>query len=104
MALQQGKCHGSVFVPGRVLTPGDVLSLTIFNLVIDAVCREVEKYAEEKWGTVMRDEILSVYYEDRGYIGNWRPEVTQAVTDKMVELFYQLVLKANVGKTKGMVS
>lgn len=48
MELHQGRCYGEILTPTQGVTQGDTISPTIFNIVVDAVFKEVSFQVNQK--------------------------------------------------------
>ena len=79
IALRMGSSYGEKIHPGRGVTQGDILSPTIFNIVIDAVCREVESMGKASEEKEVWDNFLCVYYADDGYLGSTDRHTVQRI-------------------------
>jgi hypothetical protein len=67
--------HSDVFEARRGVTQGDVPSPTIFNVVVDAVCRagaaeESDSMAMLTDGGNVISEFVSIFYADDGLLGS----------------------------------
>jgi hypothetical protein len=84
----------------RGTTQGDIVSPTIFNILVDAVIREwyhqlqIENLAET---------VGAIFYADDGHLYSTNADALQRATDLIVKLFERMGLQANPNKTKAMV-
>ena len=97
--------YGEAFKGARGVTQGDLISPTIFNVVVDAVVIHWVKMAldeEEKKGNEGRHQAALLYAED-GMISSSNPRWIQLAFNSLVSLFERVGLRTNVGKTVSMV-
>jgi hypothetical protein len=99
VAKQQGY-HGQPFWLERGTTQGDIVSPTIFNIVVDAVVRA--------WYHTLNlegiaNDIQAIFYADDGHIYSNDPDALQRAVDLIVDLFQCVGLKTNPTKTKAMI-
>jgi hypothetical protein len=99
VAKQQGY-HGRPFRSERGTTQGDIISPTIFNIIVDAVVRA--------WYHTLNLEgiannIQAIFYADDGHIYSNDPDALQQAVDLIVDLFQCMGLKTNPTKTKAMI-
>jgi hypothetical protein len=93
---RQGGYYGQPISSDRGVTQGDVVSPTIFNIVVDAVIREWRFHD-------IAQAILAIFFADDGRLdGVIGPEV-QGSLDLLTDLFARMGLKMNAAKTKSMV-
>ena len=90
------------------MTQGDLLSYTIFNVVVGAVVRHwvnvMAEIADKQSGHGQEGRHQnSLFYADDGMVVLSDPRWLQGVFTTLVGLFDRVVLKTNVGKTVGMV-
>jgi hypothetical protein len=99
VARQQGY-YGQPFKAERGTTQGDIVSPTIFNIIVDAVVREwyVRLDTEN-----LSDKVQAIFYADDGHLYGTDADALQRATDIIVELFQRIRLQANPTKTKAMV-
>ena len=108
MVARSGSYYRSTFQGARVVTQGDLLSPTTFNVVVDAVVRH--------WVTVIIDDAeergdrgqegrhqAALFYTENGMIASSDPRWIQGAFNNLVGLFYMVSLRTNVGKTVSMV-
>ena len=108
MVARAGGYYGTAFHGAHGVTQGDLLSPTIFNVVVDAVVRNwvmvviagVEERSEH--GHEVRHQ-AALFYADYGMVALADPCWLQDAFNTLVGLFYRVVLRTNVGKTVGMV-
>ena len=107
MVARAGGYYGKGFKGGRVVTQGDPLSPTIFNVVVDAVVRhwvtiamaEAEKRRER--GREGRHQ-AALFYADDGMLASSDPQWPQWAFTQLVGLFDRVGLNTNSGKTVSM--
>lgn len=102
VAIKQSGFYGKAFSPGRGVIQGDVLSPTLFNLVIDTIVRQLCSEIDEN--ETGRIQSMCVFYADDGYLGGTNPNEVQQMTNKATSMFETLGLAANATKTKAMVN
>ena len=107
MVARAGGYYGKGFKGGRVVTQGDPLSPTIFNVVVGAVVRhwvklsveEAEKRGER--GKEGRHQ-AALFYADDSMVASSNPRWLQWAFNTLVRLFDRVGLQTNVGKTVRM--
>ena len=108
VVARAGGYYREAFKGDRVMTKGDPLSPTIFNLVVDAVVRhwvmmalaESEKRGER--GSKGRHQ-ADLFYADDSMVAFSDPRWIQWSFDTLVSLFDRVGLRTNVRKTVSMV-
>ena len=85
------------FPVGRGVRCGDISSPVIFNIVIDAIIRDVDA------DPTLVEALLEMFYADDGILADKDPEKVQTLTDAFTERFARVGLKMNDKKTKTMV-
>ena len=107
VAARQEQYHGEAFKPTRGVTQGDIVSPTIFNIVVDAIVRywfsiisEDREDVETLGIRVQEKQVL--FYADDGLTASRDPKWLQEAFDVLVGLFERVGLKTNVLKTKSM--
>jgi hypothetical protein len=98
LVSKQGGFYGEPFDVGRGVRCGDVDSPIIFNIVIDAIIRDIEVCRPEETATA--DQL---FYADDGAIMDTDPDKVQRLTDDYTERFSRVGLMMNDKKTKAMV-
>ena len=103
-----GGYHGPAFDANRGVTQGDIVSPTIFNVVVDAIIRywllivSDEGYgAFEGLGDRIR-KLQALFYADDGLLASRSSEFLQRAFDCLIGLFERVGLKTNTSKTKAM--
>ena len=108
MVAGAGGYYRTAFKEEIGVTQGDPLSPTIFNVVVDAVvCHwvtDVIADAEER-GELVKEgrHQAALLYADDGIVASSDPQWLQGVFNTLVGLFDRVGLRANFGKTVGMV-
>ena len=108
MVAQACGYYGTYFQVGRGVMQGDLLSPTIFNVVVDAVVRHwvtgfiAESEARGDLGQEGRHQ-AALFYADNVMVAAVDPVWLQGAFNALVGLFDRLGLRTNVGKTFGMV-
>jgi hypothetical protein len=97
---------GTPFTASRGVRQGDVVSPIIFNVVVDAVVREWERYSLEADmdNNQMEPTVTAKFYADDGLLASHDAERVQQGLDKFTELFLRVGLKMNATKTVVMIS
>ena len=108
MVEKEGGYYGSEFKLSRDVTQGDLLSPTIFNVVVDTVVRHwvtvMVDSAEERSGCGQEGRHQnSLFYADYGMDVSSDPRWLQGGFIALVGLFDRVGLKTNVRKTVVMV-
>jgi hypothetical protein len=99
VARQQGY-HGEPIRTERGTTQGDIISPTIFNVVIDAIVHEWHHRLEAEG---LSNTVQAIFYADDGHLYSNDANALQRATNIMTELFETIGLKTNPDKTKSMV-
>jgi hypothetical protein len=99
VARQQGY-YGTPFQSERGTTQGDIVSPTIFNIVVDAVVRA---WHHEMDIQGFSNHVRAIFYADDGLLYSTDADKLQQATELMVDLFERMGLQANPDKTKAMV-
>ena len=94
---KQAEFFGDPFQATRSVTQGDVISPTIFNMVIDAVLHAWER----DMGTIGE---TTIFYADDGYFASCDAETLQTAVDRFAELVAKVGLTVNPTKTKSMIT
>ena len=104
----KGRYYSSLFKVHQGVTHGDLLSLTIFTMMVDAVIRhwvamvEVDEAVLDRF--VWEVQCLAVFfYADEELITSPRPAQIQSALDVLTGLFGVVVLYTNVDKMVGML-
>ena len=104
---QQSGYHGKAFWTSRGITQGDIISPTIFNIVVDAVVcywlSQVDGEGSKITGlgqTVTKK--LTIFYVDDGLVVARDHEWLQHAIDVLSGLFKWVGLRTNINKTKCM--
>lgn len=95
MTKRQENCYGNPFEVGRGVTQGDIVSTTIFNIIVDAMVHVVQQEI---------GEVYCLYYDDDGLISRTNRYKVQNAIDLTSTLFQSFGLQMNVEKMKAMVS
>ena len=98
MVPRQAGYHGRPFVAERGVRAGDVISPTVFNVLVDAILRQWE-YAHRP--TPLSE--LALFYVDDGAITGTDAQRVQASLDLIARGFESFGLTMNAAKTKFMV-
>jgi hypothetical protein len=83
----------------RGTTQGDIISPTIFNIVVDAVVRTWFHRLETEG---LAEKVQVIFNADDGYLYSHNADALQRSTEKIVDLFECMGLKTNPNKTKVM--
>ena len=108
MMARAGGYYRDAFKGARGVTQGDLLSPTIFNMLVDAVVRHWVTMALEKAekrgerGKGGRHQ-AALFYADDGMVALSDPRWIQWAFNALVSLFERVGLRTNVGKTVSMV-
>ena len=108
MVARAGGYYGAAFKGSLVVTQGDPLSPTIFNVVVNVVLSHWVTVMVE--GTEERGELgkegrhnNALFYADDGMVASSDPQWIQGAFSTLVGLFGRVGLRNNFGKTVGMV-
>ena len=108
MVARSGGYYGKAFKGERGFMQGDLLSLTIFNVVVDVVVRHWvnglvdEAEGKEETGRDVRHQ-SAVFYADNGMVVLSDPSWLQGEFSALVAIIDRVGLLTNVGKTVSMV-
>jgi hypothetical protein len=91
---------GDPFKSERGTTQGDIISPTIFNIIVDAIVRAWYHQLESE---NLSDKVWAVFYADDGHIYSNDAEALQRALEIIVQLFERMGLQTNPTKTKAMV-
>ena len=97
MVPRQAGYYGRPFVAERGVRAGDVISPTVFNVLVDAVLRQWD-YAHRPTPV----EEMALFYVDDGAIAGTDPRRVQASIDLIARGFASFGLVMNADKTKFM--
>ena len=108
MVARAGGYYGKVFKGEIGVTQGDLLSPTIFNVVVDTVVQHwvagVISDAEAREDLEQEGQHQAVlFYSDNGMVASSDPLWLQGAFNTLVGLFDRVGLRENVRKTVGMV-
>jgi hypothetical protein len=99
VARQQGY-YGDPFKSKRGTTQGNIISPTIFNIIVDAIVRAWYHQLESE---NLSDKVRAVFFADDGHIYSNDAEALQRALEIIVQLFERMGLQTNPTKTKAMV-
>ena len=74
--VRKGKYFGKQFHPTRGVTQGDIVSPTLFNLIVDFVLKSIHK------GLNTSVKTIALFYADDGAISGSDPFEVQTITIK----------------------
>ena len=105
--VRQNDYFGDPLRPTRGVTQGDIVSPTVFNIVVDAIVRHwlaltVDDGSETNGRGVSVRELLVLFYADDGLIASRNPEWLEWALNELSRLFESVGLKTNLEKTKAM--
>ena len=95
---KQQQFYGKAFKAERGVRQGDIVSPTIFNIVIDAIIRNAYKMLE----SLGDDDIIVQFYADDGIIGGKDYDRVQMIMDKITNDLLSFGLVMNIAKTEAM--
>ena len=108
IVARQAGFYGEPFHPSRGTTQGDMLSPTLFNIVVDAVVRywlSVISEGDEEtggFGHGVRNR-LALFYADDSLVASTNHEWLQVALPHLSSAFARVGLLTNTDKTKAMV-
>jgi hypothetical protein len=105
---QQQGYHSNPINSGRGTTQRDIISPTIFNIVVDAIVRDwYHTNSTREDDTQEMDRIwntpASIFYADDGNLYSLSADTLQIATNHIVNLFSRMGLETNTAKTKAMI-
>ncbi len=95
---KQSGFYGKPFKATRGVRQGDIMSPTIFNIIVDAVIREWENNSAAN-----QNFVENLFYADDGLIMSEYPEEAQTTLNFFTDGFARIGLKMNEVKTEAMV-
>ena len=105
MATRQNSFHGPAFPTTRCKTQGGLVSLTLFNVVVNNVIRiwldmtvEDQRVAHDKMGETI-GRCLAVFYAENGMVVSHESEWLQNEMNVLVGIFRSYGLETNVAKS-----
>jgi hypothetical protein len=107
VVAKQGGHFGVAFPATRGVTQGDIVSPTIFNIVVDAIVRHwltlvLDDGSEVNgFGRMVREQLV-LFYADDGLLAARNHLWLQMALSRLCELFERVGLRTNVQKTKTM--
>ena len=96
MTTRQNKYYGKPFMAERRVRKGDIISPTIFNIVVDAIIRDCEQM-------MINQDVFIQFYADDGFIGGLDNDKVQVMLNIMEENFKKVGLLMNNIKTESMI-
>ena len=105
---KMGRFYGRTSGTERRVTQGDLVSPTIFKILVDTVLRVVlieicgSQEAQHWLGWEAGDHNI-VLYADNGHIAGYNPIWVQTMLTVVVRMFERVGLQTNLGKTKSML-
>ena len=109
MVCRASSNYGQPFKAGRGVTQGGPLSAKLFNILVDAVVREMFRQLKEEGGYEEAEvaELLAtffaIFYVDDAYLASRDARFLQHALDILVKLFEQVGLQCNTTKTQTMI-
>ena len=101
MVPKRGGRFGQFITTTRGVRQGDIISPTLFNVLVDAVLR-LERERLREAGLSEAQLPLLQYYADDGLIAGIGPDGVQASLDAVVDIFERFGIEVNIRKTKWM--
>ena len=108
VVAKQSGFFGEAFPATRGVTQGDIVSPTLFNIVVDAVVRYwlFTMGLDEDSTTGLRHNVQArqvLFYADDGLVGSTSADWLQQAFDELIAIFDRVGLRTNPTKTKVMV-
>jgi hypothetical protein len=101
---RQSGYYGQHFIGERGTTQGDIISGTLFNILIDAIIRHwYEEVSLIETVGIARPDTHLMWYVDDSKLSGHDPLVIQQALDLLVDLFARTVMQDNTRKTKTMI-
>lgn len=97
---RQQNYYGSPFRSERGTTQGDMISPTIFNIVVDAIVRAWYHQLDQEG---LSDVVGAIFYADDGHLYSHDADALEQATSIIVDLFKRMGLKTNTTKTKALI-
>ena len=101
--------YGQPFKAGRGVTQGGPLSAKLFNILVDAIVRELfwslkeeGDYKEAELEELMAT-FFTIFYVDDAYLASRDAEFLQRALDIIIGLFERVGLEINTKKTQTMI-
>ena len=101
--------YGQPFKAGRGVTQGGPLSAKLFNILVDAVVRELFRLLREEgdYEEAELEELMAtffaIFYIDNAYLASRDAEFLQRALDIITELFERVGLLTNTKMTQTMI-
>jgi hypothetical protein len=107
VARQQGY-YSHPIASERGTTQGDIVSPTIFNIVVDAVVRAWYHSNTQAHSNLHGEQTLwnipeAIFYADDGNLYSTCAATLQIATEQIVDMFMRMGLMTNANKTKAMI-
>jgi retron-type reverse transcriptase len=96
LILKQHQYYSQAMQTSRGVRQGDIMSPTLFNIMVDAVVREYENQAQ------IDDKTILQFYADDAVIAAVDHTVAQYTLDVLTTNFKKFGLHVNVNKTESM--
>jgi hypothetical protein len=104
MVPKQAGFFGKPFQAKRGVRQGDIISPTLFNIIVNTVVQEwkakTEHAADE---ATIRQSVEGLFYADDGLLASEDPNEAQGALDILTDGFSRVGLKMNAAKTEAMV-
>ena len=102
VAVKQRGMFGKVFKGKKGVTQGDIVSPTIFNIMVDEVVRVVQAdIADQEAG--QSNQTTGIFYADDGYVAGTDGTRVQQVMQLYTQQFKLLGLHMSYAKTKMLI-
>ena len=108
MVAREGCYYATPFKGSRGVTQGNIISPTIFNILVDVVIRHwemvmaEEEEVPERFGRAVQN-LAVLFYADEGILSSQWPSRIQETLDFLMGIFDRVGMRKYIDKMAGMV-
>ena len=108
VVIYQNRYHTLDFKENQGTTQGGLISLTLFNLIVDNVVRNwlslvvEDQLVSQEVLVLVVGRCLGLFFVYNGVVGLWYPTWLQGALNVLIGIFHRYGLVANVAKYKSM--